>query len=140
MESDPFASETEISREKPVPTQPGRNGGTLYAGSHGKETGRPKGSKNRATILNKFMDIHVKRRHPISGVEEEKTIEEWIELEMIAKALEERDLGTWKEIKDTRFGKITDNVNLTGDLDLSQAVKISIGFDEPTDEQPTDGT
>jgi hypothetical protein len=123
------------AREKPVPTQPGRNGGTLYAGSHGKETGRPKGSKNRSTLLRKWADAMSKKKNPLSGLEEDMSQEEIADLALIFKA-QKGDVSAYKELKDTLYGKLTDNVNLVGDIDLSQAIKITIGFDEPASEDP----
>jgi hypothetical protein len=120
-------------RDKSVDTMPGKNGGILKVGGDHERPGRPPGSKNRATILNKYIDLQIKRKDPITGEQKELSVDEFMELEMIAKVLEERDLPTYKEIKDTRFGKLTDNVNVTGEVDLSHAVQISIGFEEPSE-------
>lgn len=115
---------------------PGRNGGTLYPGANGQEKlgGRTPGKKNRATILNQFMGVKFKRAHPVTGVEEERTVEEWLEIAMISKAMMEHDVKAYQEIKDTIFGKNTDNVNLTGDVDLSKALNFNFHFIQPKDE------
>ncbi len=116
----------------------GRNGNLLNVGGTYEGAGRPKGAKNRSTILKHYLGLKLKRRDPITGEEKTLPLDRFLELEMLAKALEERDLPTYKEIKDTVFGKNTDNVNLTGDIDLSNAIQLNIGFEKPT-EQPSDG-
>jgi hypothetical protein len=136
-EQNPF----EETKQEPIPEEiprktVGVNGNLLNVGGTFEGAGRPPGKKNRATVLNQFMGVKFKRAHPITGVEEERTVEEWLELAMISKAMMESDVPAYKEIKDTRFGKNTDNVNLTGDVDLTKAININIVFTPPTDELP----
>lgn len=110
------------TRNKAVPTQPGRNGGTLLAGSHGGETGRPKGVRNRSTVLKEFLEATLKTKNPITGKDEDLTVEQRMALSMIAQVLTKGNVQAWNSIKDDVYGKITDkvesNVTIT-DLDIT---------------------
>ena len=73
--------------------------------------GRPKGSKNRSTILNKWLDVKVKVKNPATGAKEEHTLEDEIILSLIT-AAKKGKVDAVKEILDTRYGKISDKIEL----------------------------
>lgn len=50
------AKKSQKSREDPVSTRPGKNGGTLNTGGTFDGSGRPKGSRNIKTILTKVLN------------------------------------------------------------------------------------
>ena len=67
----------------------GKYGGELILfeeGKSGNPNGRPKGSKNRATVAKAMLAILEKGMHPITGEEMEFTQEELMTLAMIRKA------------------------------------------------------
>ena len=82
--------------------------------------GKPKGTKNRSTILKKWISIHTKVKDPVTQEEISGTIEDKINLSLICKALE-GDIQAIKEINDTLYGKIPDKHN----IDHSGKIKIS---------------
>ena len=71
--------------------------------------GRPKGSKNRSTILKKWIELTAKLKNPISGDEELGTVEDKVVLALISQALK-GDISAIKEIHDTIYGKIADKI------------------------------
>lgn len=79
--------------------------------------GRPKGSKNRSTILKKWIELTTKLKNPITGAEELGIVEDKVALALLSKALK-GDVAAIKEINDTLYGKLTEKseVNTTGDI------------------------
>lgn len=76
-------------------------------GQSGNPAGYPKGQKNRATILKKWIEVAVKFKDPITEEEISGTVEDKISLSLINKALS-GDVQAIKEINDTLYGKIPD--------------------------------
>ena len=77
--------------------------------------GRPKGAKNRSTILKKWIEVKVKiedKDNPL-GREMSGTVEDQIALALLYKAIA-GDVQAIKEINDTLYGKIPDKNQLTG--------------------------
>ena len=104
----------------------GRNGGTLNPPSKGDPSpnpnGRPKGVRNRSTVLREFLEATLKTKNPITGLEETLTVEQRMALSMIAQVLTKGNVQAWNSIKDDVYGKITDKIesNLTiTDLDVT---------------------
>ena len=86
-------------------------------GESGNPAGRPKGSKNRSTILKQFLELEYRKRgrpvsNPLDPSAKSMTIEEAIDAKLICKAID-GDLAAIREIKDTVYGKNPDIV--TGD-------------------------
>ena len=75
--------------------------------------GRTIGSKNRSTLLKKWIEVAVKLKHPETEEEISGTIEDKVALALVAKALT-GDVQAIKEIQDTLYGKIPDKNELTG--------------------------
>ena len=79
--------------------------------------GRPKGSKNRATVLMELLSIKQKRKNPLKdGKEEKMTVEKLIELALIKKALS-GDVRAIQLISEKMYGKIPLDINLGGQQD-----------------------
>jgi hypothetical protein len=102
---------------------PGRNGGTITRPDKGESmnpAGKPKGTKNRATILKQFLGLKIPVRNPSDGKTEKRTFEEIIELAILKKACS-GDINAYKEIKDTLYGKLTEKTEHSGEIktDLS---------------------
>lgn len=74
--------------------------------------GKAPGTKNRATILRKWIDTQKKFKDP-TGKLVEGTVEDEIYLALIAKGLE-KDVAAIKEINDTLYGKIKEQMELSG--------------------------
>jgi hypothetical protein len=77
--------------------------------------GRPKGTKNRATILKKWMKVKIKINEKSNPLQKEifGTVEDQVILALISKA-RSGDVQAIKEINDTLYGKIADKNELTG--------------------------
>ncbi len=73
--------------------------------------GRPKGSKNRSTILRKWLETKEKIKNPITGEMESVTVEDAVILALIAKA-RKGDVAAIREILDSNYGKLTDRLEL----------------------------
>lgn len=93
--------------------------------------GRPVGSKNTKTILEKFLNTEMEQMNPFTKKKESMTILELMNLKQIANALE-GDLPAYKEIVDRVEGKVK-NVNEnenTNTTELNIKNKISWGGKE----------
>lgn len=97
------------SHKKPIRTIKTARGGTLLQGSHGKETGRPKGSRNRSTIVREWLEATESMKNPITGQSEKLTQYDIITLALIQKA-RKGDVQAFKELMDSSFGKIPDKL------------------------------
>lgn len=98
----------EKSKENLTPIQPGevRN-----------PNGRPKGSKNRATVLKGLLKIKVKQKNPLKdGKEETMSVEQIIELALIKKAMG-GDVRAIQLVSEKMYGKIPLDINLGGQED-----------------------
>ena len=67
--------------------------------------GRPIGSKNTKTILERFLNLEMKQKNPFTQEVEQMTVLELMNLKQIANALE-GDLQAFKEIIDRHEGKV----------------------------------
>lgn len=103
-------------KEEPVKISkksiPGRNGGTLHPGDNGNG-GRPKGVRNRSTVLKEFLEATLKTKNPITGEQENLTVEQRMALSMIAQVLTKGNVQAWNSIKDDVYGKLTDKIDHT---------------------------
>jgi hypothetical protein len=93
-------------------------------GQSGNLKGHPKGVKNRATILKKWIAIAAKVKHPETDEDLPGTIEDKVNLSLITKALA-GDVQAIKEINDTLYGKIPDKQ----EHEIKGKVKISFKHD-----------
>jgi len=91
---------------------PGRNGGTLHPGDWGQGAtgGRPKGVRNRSTVLREFLEATLKTKNPITGQEEVLTVEQRMALSMIAQVLTKGNVQAWNSIKDDVYGNVKQKV------------------------------
>ena len=92
-------------------------------GDHGNPNGRPKGVKNRSTILKKWIEVNAKVKNPVTKQEEGGTVEDLITIALITKALA-GDVQAIKEINDTLYGKLTENQKI--DVNVPQLPTITI--------------
>ena len=84
--------------------------------------GKPKGTKNRATLLKQWIEVGTKLKD-INGKEKKGTFEDRIEIAIILKALD-GDVQAYKEIKDTLYGKLAEKLE-SKNIDIK-----GITFDE----------
>jgi len=74
--------------------------------------GRPKGVKNAATIINKWLEAKTKSLNPITQTEEELTQEDIIVLKQLAKA-RNGDTRAFDTLMDRVFGKAIQSIDHT---------------------------
>jgi len=92
----------------------GGKGGEIHLlekGETANPNGRPKGVKNRSTILRKWLELNEKLKNPITGEIEQLTVEDAVILALISKA-RKGDVAAIREILDTNYGKITESLNI----------------------------
>lgn len=86
-------------------------------GQSGNPAGRPKGSKNRSTIVKKWLESSERFKNPITGEYEELTQEDIGTLALIKK-MRSGDVRAYKELMDSLYGTAKDtidiNANTTG--------------------------
>lgn len=75
--------------------------------------GKPKGTKNRATILKKWISTKIQIVHPETGQKIKVTLEDAIALGILKEA-SKGNVAAFKEINDALYGKIPDKQELTG--------------------------
>jgi hypothetical protein len=92
-------------------------------GESGNPNGRPKGVKNRSTLLKKWIEVNTKIKHPITKKEEQGTVEDMIVIALLNKAMQ-GDIQAIKEINDTLYGKIVDNQKI--DLNIPNLPNVKI--------------
>ncbi len=83
----------------PKPGEPSRN-----------PNGRPKGSKNRSTVLREILQMVIECED-LSGVKVKHPVEVAV-MQALAKKALAGDVPAIKEIQDTVYGKLTDSVEL----------------------------
>jgi hypothetical protein len=91
----------------------GRNGGTLHPPKKGdpspNPSGRPKGTRNRSTIVREWLEAIYSKTNPISGKTESLSIQDHMVISLIGKALK-GDVQAFKELMDSGHGKIPDKL------------------------------
>jgi hypothetical protein len=97
-------------------------------GQSGNPSGREKGSKNRSTILKKWIESDCSITDPITGDEITGKIEDKIALALIGRAIS-GDVAAIREIYDSVYGKLDNNK----EFDSQLTVTIS-GPEPPTNE------
>jgi len=100
------------------PDRIGKNGNPLKTGYYGQKNGRPKGSRSRSTIVREWLEANLTRSNPLTGKREAMQVQDHMVLSIIQKALEQ-DVGAFKELMDSAYGKIADKVESKNKTDLN---------------------
>lgn len=80
-------------------------------GESGNPAGRPKGSKNRSTIIREILDLMVKTTND-NGDEVWQSNEYRMVQSMITKAIEKGDVAAFNAVYDNVYGKLKDTVDM----------------------------
>lgn len=100
-----------------------------------EKRGRHKGVPNTSTRLQRFLNATKRGKNPATGVEEEFTIAEMMDLQQIAKALK-GDTSAWEKLLDRLEGKAKNPVEHSGPeggaIPVEQTV-INVQFRRPSD-------
>jgi hypothetical protein len=81
-------------------------------GKTGNPNGRPKGTRNRSTIVREWLEAIYSKTNPITGKTETLQIQDHIVISLIGKALK-GDVPAFKELMDSGHGKIIDGLDVT---------------------------
>ena len=102
-----------MSNNQGKKTVPGRNGGRLNKVEKGdpspNPSGRPKGLRNRSTIVREWLEALYTKTNPISGKPEHLSIQDHMVISLIGKALK-GDVNAFRELMDSGHGKIPDKL------------------------------
>lgn len=85
--------------------------------------GRGKGVQNSKTRLLRLLELVQKKRNPITGEEEEFTVLELMDMQMISKALK-GDQRAYEAIVDRLEGKPKQTTDITADIKGSVQINI----------------
>lgn len=83
--------------------------GKFKKGQSGNPKGRPKGSRNRDTLLRKWLETKTSIKNPVSGKVEKITVEDEVVLALIKEA-RKGNVTAIREIQDTMYGKVADKL------------------------------
>jgi hypothetical protein len=84
-------------------------------GKSGNPNGRPKGVQNSKTRLLRLLELVQKKRNPITGEEEDFTVLELMDMQMISKALR-GDQRAYEAVVDRLEGKPKQTTDITADI------------------------
>jgi len=84
-------------------------------GVSGNPAGKPKGTQHSKTRLLRILDLVQKKRNPITGEEEEFTVLELMDMQMISKALK-GDQRAYEAVVDRLEGKPKQTTDITADI------------------------
>jgi hypothetical protein len=89
-------------------------------GVSGNPAGKPKGTEHSKTRLKRILDLVQKKRNPITGEEEEFTVLELMDMQIIAKALKGNQRA-YQEVIDRLEGKPkqTSEVEVSGGMTIN---------------------
>jgi hypothetical protein len=87
--------------------------------------GRPKGSRNRSTVIREFLEATMTEKNPITGKTEKLSVEQLMALSMIKQVLSKGNVHAWNSIKDDAYGKAKESVELSGDIGVDLTEKLS---------------
>lgn len=96
-------------------------------GVSGNPKGRPKGTKNTKTILERFLNVQMKQTNPFTKLEEDLSVQELMNLVQIKRALD-GDLGAFKELTDRLEGKLVNNTDIKSDGKAIEPTVIKVGY------------
>ena len=107
MEKKSKKSVIKQSKPNPIP-----NSKPFPKGVSGNPNGRPKGLRNRSTIVREWLEANYKKVNPITGQTETLQIQDHLVISLIGKALK-GDVPAFKELMDSGHGKIIDGLDVT---------------------------
>lgn len=74
--------------------------------------GRPKGLRNRSTIVREWLETNYKKVNPITGQNETLQIQDHLVISLIGKALK-GDVQAFRELFDSGHGKVSELLDVT---------------------------
>ena len=81
-------------------------------GESGNPNGRPKGARNRSTLVREWLEVKQKAKNPITGQTEDLEQQDIMTLALIRKA-REGDVQAYRELMDSAHGKVEQKTDIT---------------------------
>jgi len=81
-------------------------------GQSGNPKGRPKGARNRATIVREWLEVEQEITNPITGERQRLQQQDIITLSLIKEA-REGNVRAFQELMDSAFGKIVNQLDIS---------------------------
>ena len=94
-------------KQNPIP-----NNKPFPKGVSGNPNGRPKGLRNRSTIVREWLETTYKKINPITGQNETLQIQDHLVISLIGKALK-GDVQAFRELFDSGHGKVSELLDVT---------------------------
>lgn len=107
MEKKSKKSANNQPKPNPVP-----NNKPFPKGVSGNPNGRPKGLRNRSTIVREWLEANYKKVNPITGQNETLQIQDHLVISLIGKALK-GDVQAFRELFDSGHGKVSELLDVT---------------------------
>jgi hypothetical protein len=107
MEKKSKKSANNQPKPNPVP-----NNKPFPKGVSGNPNGRPKGLRNRSTIVREWLETNYKKVNPITGQNETLQIQDHLVISLIGKALK-GDVQAFRELFDSGHGKVSELLDVT---------------------------
>ena len=87
--------------------------------------GRPKGSRNRSTIVREALEVQIDTKDPFTGEMKRVQVVDAMVLAMLKEVLKKGSVQAFKELMDSGYGKILQEVhNVNSEMDYDEAKKI----------------
>lgn len=108
-------------KPNPIP-----NSKPFKKGQSGNPNGRPKGSRNRATVAKEWLEVAQNVKNPITGNNEELEQQDIMTLALIKKA-REGDVAAYRELMDSAYGKAQQAIDhTTKGKEISNTMKVEV--------------
>lgn len=98
------------------------DGKKFEPGQSGNPSGRPKGSRNRSTVIKRWLEAIDKNKNPMTGEVEEMTVEDRMTLALIGKALK-GDTSAYKALMDSAYGHPKQEIENTGQSEVITRIR-----------------
>ena len=95
--------------------------------------GRPKGARNRSTIVREWLEVQQSVKNPITGEQEVLEQQEIMTLALIKKA-REGDVNAFRELMDSAHGKQTNQIEGSMQLTGLKVEVVDSGFSTASSE------
>jgi capsid portal protein len=102
-------------------------------GESGNPAGKPKGTRNRSTIVREWLEVQQSVKNPITGEQEVLEQQDIMTLALIKKA-REGDVNAYRELMDSAHGKQTNQIEGSMQLTGLQVQIVDNGFSTASSE------
>lgn len=111
------SQKTAVSNNNPIPGNK-----PFPKGKSGNPAGRPKGSKNRSTIIKKWLHALSSGKNPLTGETEDLSVEDKMTLALISKAMK-GDTHAYKALMDSAYGHPKQEIETTGQSEVITRIR-----------------